>query len=121
MQPVRQSVIPPPPSPSGSMKEVNPTSAALFHTSLGSSVSDSSTACEMGRISRAAKSRQTRWISRCSGVISNGGLGIKARGLLHGAPVELVVDVAAGDDEHDRFLEVVERIQRRERRGSRPL
>src|SRR5919108_5697864 len=100
MQPVRQSVIPPPPSPSGSMKEVNPTSAALFHTSLGSSVSASSTAWETGRISRAAKSRQTRRISRCSGVISNGALGIKALRLLDGPPVQRVVDVASGDDEH---------------------
>ena len=75
MQPVRQSVIPPPPSSSGSMNEVKPISAALFHSSRGTSTSASSTARDTGLISRAAKSRQTRWISRCSGVISNGARG----------------------------------------------
>ena len=72
MQPVRQSVIPPPPTSSGSMNEVRPMAAAFSHTALGSSVSASSTASETGRISRAAKSRHTRWISRCSGVMSKG-------------------------------------------------
>src|ERR1700749_1997788 len=58
------------------MNEVNPSAVALPQISRGSSVSASSTAREMGRISRAAKSRHTRWISRCSSVSSSmdGGL-----------------------------------------------
>ena len=71
-QPVRQSVRPPPPSASGSMKEVSPSSAAAAHSSAGCSVSASSTARETGRISRAANSRQTRWISRCSSESAGG-------------------------------------------------
>jgi hypothetical protein len=80
MQAVRQSVMLPPPSRSGSMNEVNPTSAARFQTSLGSSVSASSTASEIGRISFAAKSRQVRRISSCSGLISNGARGRRVSG-----------------------------------------
>src|ERR1700753_1840305 len=71
MQPVRQSVMPAPPYSSGSMKEVSPSPAALAHSSRGSSVSASSTAREIGRISLAAKSRQTCWMSRCSSVSSS--------------------------------------------------
>src|ERR1700744_6731883 len=58
------------------MNEVSPSAEALRQISRGSSVSASSTASEMGRISRAAKSRHTRWISRCSSVSSSmdGGL-----------------------------------------------
>ena len=70
-QPVNASVSPPPPSSSGSMNDVSPMPAALCHSSHGTSVSASSTAAAAGRISRAAKSRQTRWISSCSGVSSN--------------------------------------------------
>ncbi len=70
MQPVRQSVIPAPPTASGSMNEVSPSAAALCHTPHGTSVSASSTSSDTGRISRAAKSRQTRRISSCSGVMS---------------------------------------------------
>ena len=72
MQPVRQSVMPPPPYSSGSMNEVIPTSAALYQTSHGISVSASSTAWEIGRISRCANSRQSAWISRCSSDNPNG-------------------------------------------------
>ena len=81
-QPVRTSVIPPPPSSSGSMNEVSPSAAALWKTSHGVSMSASSTAGEIGRISRAAKSRQTRRISSCSGVRSNGvpAVGVLAMG-----------------------------------------
>src|SRR6201999_4501423 len=53
------------------MNEVSPSAVALPQISRGSSVSASSTASEMGRISRAANSRQTRWISRCSSVSSS--------------------------------------------------
>src|SRR5918997_280298 len=70
-QPVSASVSPPPPSSSGSMNAVRPMPAALCHRSHGVSVSASSTAAAAGRISRAAKSRQTRRISSCSGVSSN--------------------------------------------------
>ena len=69
-QPVKTSVSPPPPSASGSMNDVSPIAAALCHVSHGVSVSASSTAAAIGRISRAAKSRQTRWISSCSSVSS---------------------------------------------------
>jgi hypothetical protein len=69
-QPVKTSVRPPPPTASGSMNDVRPIAAALCHRSHGVSVSASSTAAAAGRISRAAKSRQTRWISSCSGVSS---------------------------------------------------
>ena len=69
-QPVKTSVSPPPPNSSGSMNDVRPIAAALSHRSQGVSVSASSTAAAAGRISRAAKSRQTRWISSCSGVSS---------------------------------------------------
>ena len=75
MHPVRQSVMPPPPSDSGSMNEVSPMAAARCQISQGTSVSASSTASATGRISLAAKSRQTRLISSCSGVISNGARG----------------------------------------------
>ena len=54
------------------MNEVRPISAARCQTSAGTSVSASSTASETGRISFAAKSRHSRRISSCSGVISNG-------------------------------------------------
>ena len=69
-QPVKASVRPPPPSSSGSMNDVRPIAAALCHVSHGTSVSASSTSAATGRISRAAKSRQTRWISSCSCVSS---------------------------------------------------
>ena len=70
MQPVSRSVRPPPPNSSGSMNEVRPREAALYQTSQGVSTSASSTAREIGRISFCANSRQTAWISRCSGVNS---------------------------------------------------
>ena len=69
-QPVNASVSPPPPSSSGSMNDVSPIAAALCHVSHGTCVSASSTSAATGRISRAAKSRQTRWISSCSWVSS---------------------------------------------------
>ena len=63
---VAMSVMPPPPYSSGSMYDVMPSSAALCQISQGISVSASSTASEMGRISFSANSRQSAWMSRCS-------------------------------------------------------
>ena len=70
MQPVSTSPIPPPPTSSGSMNEVSPTSAALCTTSTGETVSASSTSAAIGLISARAKSRASAWISRCSSVRS---------------------------------------------------
>ena len=54
----------------------------LVPSSRGTSTSASSTARDTGLISRAAKSRQTRWMSRCSGVISNGARGEAMAGVM---------------------------------------
>ena len=66
MQAVRQSVIPSPPYSAGTMNDVRPSVAALRQIAHGTSVSASSTARDTGRISFAANSRQSRWISSCS-------------------------------------------------------
>ena len=59
MQPVRQSVMPPPPYSSGSMNDVSPSPAALCQTSHGDLDVGLVDGGEIGRISRAAKSRQS--------------------------------------------------------------
>ena len=70
MQPVRTSATPPPPTSSGSMNDVSPTSAARCTTSTGQCVSRSSTSAATGRISARANSAASAWISRCSSVRS---------------------------------------------------